>query len=298
VKQAVLLLAFGAPERIEDVDPFLHLVRGGRPAPRELREQMRLRYQAIGGGSPLGALTRRQAEALAERLAGRGWPLPVYWAMRNWRPFIQETLARVKAEEVERLIVICLAPQQTRASLGLYHRRVEQAQADLGLKAELVWATGLHNHPLLVEAFAEKLSPLAAGRRVVFTAHSVPVRLIEGGDNYDEQARGTAAAVAERAGLREWDFAYQSQGSTDEAWLGPSVESVIDGYAQQGLREFVLAPISFVADNLEILYDVDIALRDYALRRGLRLLRPQSLNDSPTFIAALADIALASLRRG
>jgi len=295
VKQAVLLLAYGAPERPEDLDAYLDLVRGGRPVPSGLREQMRQRYAAIGGRSPLTAWTRRQAEALEQRLAALGRPVAVYFAMRNWRPFIQEVVARIKADHIERLVAVCLTPQYSRASIGLYYRRVEQSKADMGLAAEIVWTKSFHDHPLLIEAFAEKLAPLAAGRRVLFTAHSLPQRILEAGDPYDREARATAAAVARRLALSGWDFAYQSQGADQEAWLGPTVESVLDRYASQGIREVVLAPIGFLADNLEILYDVDVHFRDYARQRGLELVRPESLNDSPNLIAALAEIAMAKL---
>jgi len=296
VKQAVLLLAHGAPERLEDLDAYLDLVRGGRPTPPELRREIRRRYEAIGGASPLTARTREQAQALQRRLAEEGRPAPVHFAMRNWRPFIAETMARLKAEGVERIVALCLAPQYSRASVGLYYRRVQQARTDLGLRAEIVWTKSFHDHPLLIEAFAEKLAPLAAGRPVLFTAHSLPERILEAGDPYDREARATARLVGERLGLERWDFAYQSQGAVAEKWLGPTVEEVIDGYAGRGSREFVLAPIGFVADHLEILYDVDIHLREYAAGRGLRLWRSPSLNDSPLFIAALAQVVRAGLK--
>ncbi len=296
MRQAVLLLAHGAPERMEDLDAYLDLVRGGRPAPAELRAELRRRYEAIGGASPLTARTREQAEALERRLAACGRPVPVYFAMRNWRPFIREVMARIRADGIERLVVICLAPQYSRASIGLYYRRVQEAITDLGMNAEIVWTRTFHDHPLLVEAYAEKLAPLAGGRRVLFTAHSLPERILEAGDPYDREARATAAAVARRLGLEQWDFAYQSQGATDEPWLGPTVESVLDRYAAERVREAVLAPIGFVADHLEILYDVDIHFVTYARERGIRLLRPESLNASPTFIAALAEIARAGLQ--
>lgn len=298
MKQAVLLLAHGAPERMEDLDAYLDLVRGGRPTPAKLREEIRHRYAAIGGRSPLTARTREQAQALEQRLAADGFPVPVFFAMRNWRPFIQETMQEIKAAAIERVVAICLAPQYSRASVGLYFRRVQQARLELGMATEIVWAKSFHEHPLLIEAFAEKLAPLVAGRRVLFTAHSLPVRILEAGDPYDREARNTARAVASRLNLERWDFAYQSQGASEEAWLGPPVEAVLDDYARQGVGEVVLAPIGFVADHLEILYDVDIHFRDYARRLGIRLWRPESLNDSPTFIAALADVAASRLRTG
>lgn len=297
MKQAVLLLAHGAPERMEDLDAYLDLVRGGRPAPPELRAELHHRYEAIGGSSPLTARTREQAEALQRRLSQCGCPVRVYFAMRNWRPFIREVMAQIRADGIERVVAICLAPQYSRASVGLYYRRVQEAKADLGMNVEIVWTRSFHDHPLLIEAYAEKIAPLAGGeRRVLFTAHSLPLRILEAGDPYDREARATAEAVARRLGLVEWDFAYQSQGATDEPWLGPTVESVLDRYATEGIREVVLAPIGFVADHLEILYDVDIHFARYARERGIRLWRAESLNASPTFIAVLADIARAGLR--
>lgn len=295
MRQAVLLLAHGAPERIDDLDAYLDLVRGGRPAPPELRAELRRRYEAIGGASPLTARTREQALALEHRLAQCGCPVRVYFAMRNWRPFIREVMAEIRADGVERLVAVCLAPQYSRASIGLYFRRLQQARTDLGMNVQIVWTKSFHDHPLLIEAYAEKLAPLAAGRRVLFTAHSLPQRILEAGDPYDREARATAQAVARRLGLAQWDFAYQSQGAADEPWLAPTVESVLERYADEGVREVVLAPIGFVADHLEILYDVDIHFVRYARERGIALRRTESLNASPTFIAALAEIALAGL---
>ncbi|MFB3779634.1 MAG: ferrochelatase [Bryobacteraceae bacterium] len=295
MKQAVLLLAHGAPERLEDLEEYLGYVRGGRPTPPPLLEEIRRRYAAIGGGSPLLARTREQARALQRHLAAAGHPVTTYFGMRNWRPFIREAMAEMQAAGVDRIVAICLAPQYSKMSIGLYFRRTQEAKTELGFKAEIVWAKSFHDHPLLIEAFYEKLAPLAPGRKVLFTAHSLPERVLEAGDAYDREARATAAAVAARGGLTDWDFAYQSQGATDEKWLGPTVESRIDLYAAQGFRELVVAPISFVSDHVEILYDVDVLFRNYALERGIRLYRPESVNDSPTFIAALADVALRKL---
>jgi ferrochelatase len=291
LKQAVLLLAHGAPERLEDIESYLRFVRGGRPvSPRVVRE-VKERYAEIGGSSPLLSWTRKQAAALEQALG-----VTVCFGMRNWHPFIKETVARIKSVRIERLVAICLAPQYSKISVGLYFRRTQQAKQELGLDAEIVWTKSFHAHPLLIEAFAEKLAPLAGGRKVLFTAHSLPEKALEAGDPYDAEARATARAVADRMHLNDWEFAYQSQGMTDETWLGPTVESCIDRYASQGVAELVVHPIGFVCDHVEILYDVDIQFRRYAAARGIRLLRPQSLNDSPKFIAALADVAREKLR--
>ncbi len=286
MKQGVLLLAHGAPERVEDVESYLNYVRGGRPGSAQVVEEVRHRYAGIGGSSPLAMWTWRQAEGLAARLG-----IPVFFAMRNWHPFIREVIPRVKEAGIERLAAICLAPQYSELSVGLYIKRTEEAKAETGLSTEIVWAKTFHDEPLLIEAFAEKLAPVAQNKKVLFTAHSLPEKALAGGDPYDCEARATAAAVAARLSLPDWDFAYQSQGMTGDKWLGPTVESMLDRYAAEGVREVVVDPIGFVCDHVEILYDIDILFRKYAAERGISLSRPETLNDSPTFLAALAEVA-------
>jgi protoporphyrin/coproporphyrin ferrochelatase len=290
MRQAVLLLAHGAPERIEDIESYLGYVRGGRPTSERIVEEGRQRYAAIGGSSPMLARTREQAQALQERLG-----VPVYFGMRNWHPFILETVERMKADGIERIVAISLAPQYSRASVGFYFRRVQEAKQQAGLEAEIVWTKTFHDSPLLIEAFHARLKPLLPASRVLFTAHSLPEKILDRGDPYEAETKATARLVAERAGLTEWDFAYQSQGFTDDQWLGPTVESVLDRYAARGIREMVLAPIGFVSDHVEILYDVDVLFREYARERCIGLRRPASLNDSPEFIAALAEVAGSKL---
>ena len=285
MKQGVLLLAHGAPERVEDVESYLSFVRGGRPASPQIVEEVAIRYRAIGGSSPLLAWTRAQAEAL-QRLLG----IPVFFGMRNWHPFIRETMDQVRDAGLERIAAIAMALQYSELSVGLYIRRTEEARRDAGVAAEIRWATSFHDEPLLIEAFAEKLGPVAAGRKVLFTAHSVPEKSLAGGtDPYDRETRATAAAVAARLGLAEWEFAYQSQGLTDDRWLGPTVESCLDRYAAAGLREVVVYPVGFVCDHVETLYDVDVVFREYGAARGISVIRPEALNGSATFTAALAE---------
>jgi ferrochelatase len=286
VRAGVLLLAHGAPERVEDVEKYLDYVRGGRPGSPKVVEEVRHRYAEIGGSSPLLSWTRKQAEALAARLG-----VPVFFGMRNWHPFIAEVMPQVRESGVERLAAICLAPQYSELSVGLYIRRTEEARQAAGLTAEIVWARTFHDEPLLIEAFAERLKPVATSKRVLFTAHSLPEKALATGDPYDSEARRTAELVARRAGISDWDFAYQSQGMTADRWLGPTVEECLDRYAADGIREVVVAPIGFVCDHVEILYDIDILFRRYAAERGIVLTRPESLNDSATFTAALAEVA-------
>jgi ferrochelatase len=286
VKQGVLLLAHGAPERVEDVAQYLSFVRGGRPSNPQITAEVSHRLAAIGGSSPLLAWTRAQAEAL-ERLLG----IPVFFGMRNWYPFIAETMETVHAAGLDRLAAVCLAPQFSELSVGLYIKRTEEAGLKAGVTAEIVWAKSYHDEPLLIEAFAEQLRPVADGRKVLFTAHSLPEKALATGDPYDRETRATAAAVAARLGLTDWDFAYQSQGLTDDRWLGPTVESCLDRYAAEGIGEVVVHPIGFVCDHIEVLYDIDILFRGYARERGITLLRPESLNGSATFTAALGEVA-------
>ncbi len=271
----VLLLAHGAPERIEDVPQYLSFVRGGQPVSARVLDEVTKRYAAIGGCGPLTRWTRVQAESLQKFLG-----IPVFFGMRNWHPFIQETMDQVRAAGVGRLACVCLAPQFSEMSVGLYMKHANAAAAGVELK----WATSYPVEPLLIEAFAERLQGLRG--KVLFTAHSLPVP----NEQYDAQARATAAAVAARLGLTGWEFAYQSQGLSGGTWLGPTVEQCLDRYAAEGVREVVIAPVGFVSDHVEILYDIDVLFRAYAADRGIVLTRPESLNGSPTFTAALAEV--------
>jgi ferrochelatase len=285
MKQAVLLLAHGAPERVEDVAEYLSFVRGGRPMAPHVVSEVERRYELIGGGSPLLARTREQAEALQARLPEAS----VYFAMRNWHPFIKDVMARIAADGIERIVAVCLAPQYSKFSVGIYFRKVQEAKQALGMNAEIVWTKSFHDHPALIRAFRQRLGSVDG--KVLFTAHSLPEKILESADPYDGESKTTARLVAECAGIGEFDFAYQSQGMTEEKWLGPTVESFIDRYAEEGLKRFVLHPIGFVSDHVEVLFDVDVLFRNYAGERGIELVRPESVNDSPAFIEALADVA-------
>lgn len=291
MKQAVFLLAHGAPERVEDVPEYLGFVRSGRPVSQQILEEVSHRYAQVGGSSPLRQWTQAQAEALETRLG-----IPVFYGMRNWHPFIRETMDRIRDSGAERLAAICLAPQYSKMSVGFYFRRTQEAKVDAAVNAEIVWAKSYHDSPLLIEAFAEKLRPLAAGRKVLFTAHSLPEKALAESDPYERECRATAALVAAAVGLADWDFAFQSQGMTEDRWLGPTVESTLDRYASEGLREVVLHPIGFVCDHVEVLFDVDMLFKGYAAERGIALLRPESLNGSAKYTEALADVAMRALK--
>ena len=296
-RTAVLLLAHGSPESPDDVPEFMKHITGGRPVPDAVIEEVRHRYSLIGK-SPLTEISRAQAEGMQRELG-----MPVYLGMRNWRPFIGDAVRDMMAAGVEQVLAICLAPQNSSTSTGLYRKALmPEMKPEIAVQFVEEW----HDHPLLIQAFAEKLEPvvrraaaeLGAPAPVIFTAHSVPTRTIQAGDPYEQQTKETARLVGEKVpGLAPElrHFAFQSQGMSGGPWLGPTVESKILELKKQGHRGVVIAPIGFVCDHVEILYDIDIGFRQFAAEQGMKLWRPESLNASPTFIAALAQLALSRL---
>ena len=290
---AVLLLAHGTPETIEEIPEYLHNVTGGRSVPDSVIEEIKHRYGLIGH-SPLTEITLRQAELLSKSLK-----LPVYVGMRNWKPYIADTVKQMRHDNVEHGVAICMAPQNSRTSVGLYRAAVEKSSEGIAIDFIDSW----HDHPLLVAAFAERLraarEKFGHDAAILFTAHSVPNRTIEAGDPYDRQAKETARSVAQEVGLTsaQWVFAFQSQGMSGGPWIGPTVEETLAKLANTGHRRVIMQPIGFVCDHVEVLYDIDIGFRDFGSQIGLEVVRTESLNDSPTFIAALADLARAGIRR-
>jgi ferrochelatase len=298
MKQAVLLLAHGSPDSPAEVPEFLLNITGGRPLPPPVVEEVRRRYSLIGR-SPLTEITLKQADGTAKLLG-----LSVYVGMRNWRPCTADAVNQMTADGIEQAVVICLAPQNSRTSVGLYRTVLEQAEPKFVYDFVENW----HDHPLLIQAFAERLERDwkracdAAGIRVpvIFTAHSVPQRTIEGGDPYEEQARQTADMVAIEVpslSMDQYTFAFQSQGMSGGPWLGPTVEDTILKLKEQGHQGVFLQPIGFVCDHVEVLYDIDIGFRKFAAENGMLLWRAESLNDSPTLCAAIADIARSVLAK-
>jgi protoporphyrin/coproporphyrin ferrochelatase len=280
-------MAHGTPSSLDDMPEYLGLVRGGRPPSPELVAEMRHNYAAIGGCSPLTDLTMAQADALRRRL---GSDVPVEVGMRNWKPFIAEAVARLAGAGVTRVIGIPLAPQFSSLSVGKYFDAAERA-LPTGMRLERV--TSFHVHPLLLDAFAERIRdarPLA-GETVVFTAHSLPARVIEAGDRYAQEVAATATGVAALAGIGSFHLAYQSAGRTPEPWIGPEIGDLIREHAGRGARAFLVAPVGFVCDHTEILFDIDIQAKGAADSCGATLRRTESLNTSPTFIALLEDLA-------
>jgi len=314
-RRGILLLAHGAPTRIEDIPAFLLSLRNGRPLPPAAVEEIKERYRLIssrsggpvGEGSPLTRLTERQAAALQERMG-----LPVFVGMRNWRPYIVQAVRQAVESGIETLTAVCLAPQNSRTSVGQYRQALDEAREKAAPGLQIEFIESWHDHPGLVAAFADRVrtaltrvesSPNAEAETcpavpIIFTAHSVPERTIREGDPYERQVRETARLVAESLGIEpeRWTVAFQSQGMTAEPWIGPTVESEIDRRAAAGYRHVLVAPIGFVCDHVEILYDIDVAFHDYGRARGVTISRPESLNDSPLFIGALADLVTMSAR--
>jgi len=324
LNRAVLLLAHGTPATVEDIPEYLRNVVSGRPMPQQVVEEIQHRYSLIGsppGHSPLTELTLEQGALLEAEIGEK-----VYVGMRNWRPYIGDVVKQMRADAVEEAAVICLAPQNSRTSVGLY-RRAALAEAG-GMRMDFL--EGWAGEPLLAEAFAERLrvahrrlsEETGAPAPVIFTAHSVPLRTVQpeasaaevGGerihwptanpaaagspDPYADEARLTARLVAESVPeIPAWRFAFQSQGASGGAWIGPTVEETLDGLAAEGVKAVVLQPIGFLCDHVEILYDVDIAFKGYAEKVGIRLERPESLNDSPLLTRALAKLARESFAR-
>lgn len=279
-------MAHGTPSSMAEMPEYLTLVRGGRPPSPELVAEMRRSYEAIGGRSPLTELTFAQADALRARL-GDGVAVAV--GMRNWRPFIAQAVDALVAAGVTRMIGIPMAPQFSTLSVK---KHIDAATSCVppGIPFEAV--RSFHMHPRLVEAFAERVLAARPGEdeAVVFTAHSLPVRTIEGGDRYADEVAATSRGVAERAKLTRYEVAYQSAGRTSEPWIGPELGELVATRAAEGVRRFLVVPVGFVCDHTEVLFDIDIQAAATARQSGAELRRTESLNTSPTFISMLEDL--------
>jgi ferrochelatase len=313
---AILLLAHGTPETLDEIPEYLSNITSGRPLPEPVVAEIRHRYSLIGS-SPLTELTLEQGHLLSRALG-----LPVYVGMRNWKPYIADVVRQMREDGIASAVVICLAPQNSRTSVGLY-RRVAFAAAAGAIEMDFI--EGWADHPQLAEAFAQRLRPvwqslsarIGSMAPVLFTAHSVPCSTIHspvpaaqpaqtpgnpGPDPYPVEAKRTAANVAALlapSGLtaNKWFFAFQSQGMSGAAWIGPTVEDTLSALRQEGHSAVVIQPIGFLCDHVEILYDIDIGFREFAAGIGLEVVRPQSLNDSSLLTAALEDLVRQGLAR-
>jgi protoporphyrin/coproporphyrin ferrochelatase len=286
VKTAVVLMAYGSPGQIEDIRPYLEDIREGRPVSDEAVEELTERYRRIGGRSPLDEITERQRAALERELG-----VPVHVGMKHWRPRIAEAVEAALAGGAERVVGVVLAPHYSALSIAGYRERLEAA---LDGRAELRFVESWHDHEPFLQVLAGRVR--GSDAHVVFTAHSLPERILALGDPYRDQLLETSRLVAERAGIERWSFAFQSASQTGEPWLGPDILEELDALHEQGVRDVLVCSVGFVSDHLEILWDLDVEARQRAAELGLRLDRIESLNDDPAFIRALAQLLRQALR--
>jgi protoporphyrin/coproporphyrin ferrochelatase len=280
VKPAVVLMAYGSPSEPADMRAYLEDIRGGRPVSDEAVEELTERYRRIGGRSPLDEVTEAQRAALEHELE-----LPVYAGMKHWRPRIAEAAERALAGGADPIVGIVLAPHYSKLSIDGYRERLEEG---VGGRAELRFVESWHTHEPYVAALADRVRGTDA--HVVFTAHSLPARILDEGDPYRDQLLETSQLIAERAGLGSWSFAFQSESATGEPWLGPDILDELDSLHERGVEHVLVCPIGFVSDHLEILWDLDVEARERAAELGLELERIESLNDDPAFIRGLAEL--------
>jgi ferrochelatase len=295
-------MAMGGPDSVENVEPYLKDVRGGRPTPPELVAEIAERYRLTGGKSPTLDIAREIARKLEQKLNGPGGErYRVYVGLRHWHPFIKEAYAEMLDDQPERVLGLCLAPQYSSMSIGAYVQKVEQARAALGSDCPVSYVESWHRHPQLIAAVVEQIQvglqkfPVEQRNQVpiLFTAHSLPERVVAMKDPYPDQVRETMEAVISKLGGRVCRFGYQSQGRSAEPWLGPTVESVLDDLVRQGHRHVLVAPIGFVSDHVETLYDIDIELKARARSQGVQLERMPMLNASAALIGILASVVEA-----
>jgi len=300
----VLLMSYGTPASLDDVEAYYTHIRGGRRPSAELIEGLVARYRAIGGLSPLLDITSRQAAALEAALNGaQGKTFRVYVGMKHAPPFIADAVTDMASDGLSRGLAMALAPHYSRMSIGGYINTVKKALGDLPSPLPMTFVESWHDHPTFLAALEEGLHE-ALGRfseaeraavHVIFTAHSLPARILEWDDPYPRELRRTCEGVARLVGLTQWDFAYQSASHTPDPWLGPDVKEVLQRLSAEGKRAVVICPVGFVADHLEVLYDIDVECQALAASRGMRLERTPSLNDRPRFITALAEIVRSHL---
>ena len=284
---AVVLMAYGSPASAEDVPAYLADIREGKSVSAAAVEDLQERYRQIGGRSPLDEITEAQRAALEAELG-----VPVYVGMKHWRPRIAEAVDAALAGGAETVVGLVLAPHYSRLSIAGYRERLEAA---LGDRADVVFVDSWHDHEPFVAVLADRVRGF--GGHVVFTAHSLPERILREGDPYRDQLLETSRLVANGARLAEWSFAFQSASATGEAWLGPDILEELEALAANGVHRVLVCPVGFVSDHLEILWDLDVEAREKAAEVGIELERIESLNDDRAFIRALAELVRARLPR-
>ena len=299
----VLLMAYGTPDSLQNVEPYYTHIRGGRKPAPELVEALRQRYRLVGGTTPLLAITRATRDRLERHLnRGQEGPYRVTLGMKHWHPFIEEAVETIARQGIRTAVGLVLAPHYSAMSVGGYFSYVEAAQDKLGTDFEVLRIDSWHLHEPYLRAVASRVRSRLAGFppgedvTVVFTAHSLPEKIIAQGDPYPRQLEETSEALARLLQLQHWTFSYQSAGRTPEPWLGPDLVDTVHHLADSGLRNVLLAPIGFVSDHLEILYDIDYEAQRAAASRGLTLKRTEMLNASADFVEGLAELVTLRAR--
>ena len=297
-KIGVLLMAYGAAHSLDDIEPYLNDIRGGRTPSPELVEEIKSRYRLMGGRSPLFDITKDQASELEKALNKVGERFKVYIGMRHWHPYIKDTVATMAGDGVHKIIGLCLTPYYSKMSVGAYEAKLQEAIAQTGKEYDVIQIKSWNDHPLLIEALAEKVSMALDGfpRKdrdgvpILFSAHSLPERILRDQDPYPDELNETVELVMKKVGKNPFRFGYQSKGRTPEPWLGPDAATVIDELAAQGQKNLVMAPIGFISDHMETLFDVDVTYRKQCESKGIRLERAASLNTTPLFIQSMHSV--------
>ncbi|MFA9408513.1 MAG: ferrochelatase [Candidatus Dadabacteria bacterium] len=295
---AILMIGYGAPEKIEDIRPFLENVAKGRPIPPDRLEEVAHHYELFGGKSPLIEYTYKQARALQNKLAEYGHDIPIYVGMRNWHPFTPDTIKKIYDNGARKVIGMIMAAHQSDASWEKYQRDVQEALTDLGIEMEFDYSPPLFDHPLFIEDSADRVQDCLdeipteeyPETMILFTAHSIPVPMAEASP-YVEQLTTTARLIAEKLNYDNWRLVYQSRsGRPTDPWLEPDVCDVIEEISKEGVKNVIAQPIGFICDHIEVLFDIGVEAQETSDEVGIKLYRANTVNDDPKFIEAMADV--------
>jgi len=299
--KGVVLMAYGTPRSLDEVQAYYTNIRGGRTPSESDVAHLVERYRAIGGTSPLIKITESLRDGLQKRIASEGSETRVYTGMKHSPPFIADVVARIADDGVDQLLSIALAPHYSKMSTGSYMLAVELANDALPRKMKLDSVLSWHDNPGLIEAWAGRIrrseKSLPKDYSLIFSAHSLPESILAQGDPYRDQLLETSELVASKLGRREWSFAFQSASHTREPWLGPDILDHLQSLLDKGRKSFLIAPVGFVSDHLEILYDIDVECREWATDRGVQLARCESLNDSNELIGCLHSLVVGKQYR-
>ncbi len=290
----LLVMAYGGPNSLDEVEPYLLDVRGYRPTSPEIIHEVRERYREIGGHSPILEQTREQSSALESALNMNGQEFKAFVGMRHWHPYIKDTLTEMQAQGIQHAVGLVMAPHYSRMSIEAYFKKIAEAGSPIEVAPILEW----HLLPGYIDALVKRVcatmerfpADVRSQVPVIFSAHSLPERILEWNDPYPDQLRATVDAVIQRLGDQPHDFAFQSAAISNEPWLGPDVSALIERYAKQGQRNIISCPIGFVCEHVEVLYDIDIVYQKLAKSLGVRLERIEMVHTAPQMIAGLAEL--------